>query len=175
MDWSKWTKFYIPVNVRGKNHWILAVVELLSWRIVVYDSILWVSGSKKELEQHMMPYTTIFPLLLQRTGKFESYKDEFGRDMKLASASRSIVPINAQTWVYDSFIFSGSIKNIVLSYFNTTYYLFYCRGDCGVYMLKTCELLSASMLLSHGRHLNDKVMDTIRMKYAIDLYTNSCS
>ena len=96
-DWSKCTKFYIPVNVRGKNHWILAVVELLSWRIIVYDSIPWVTRSKQELEQHMMPYTTIFPLLLQRTEKFESYKDKFGRYMKLASASRSIVPINAQT------------------------------------------------------------------------------
>ena len=96
-DWSKCTKFYILVNVRGKNHQILAVVELLTWRIVVYNSILWVTGSKKELEQHMMPYTTIFPLLLQKTGKFESYKDKFSRDMKLASASRSIVPINAQT------------------------------------------------------------------------------
>ena len=96
-DWSKCTKFYIPVNVRGKHHWILAVVELLSWRIVVYDSIPWVTGSRMDLEQHMMPYTTIFPLLLERTGKFESYKDRFGRDMKLASASRSIVPMNAQT------------------------------------------------------------------------------
>ena len=96
-DWSTCTKFYIPVNVRGKNHWILAVIELLSWRIIVYDSILWVSGSKKELEQHMMPYTIIFPLLLQRTGMLESYTVKFGRDMKLASASRSIVPINTQT------------------------------------------------------------------------------
>ena len=34
-DWSKCTKFYIPVNVRGKNHWILTVVELLTWRVVV--------------------------------------------------------------------------------------------------------------------------------------------
>ena len=151
------------------------MVELLTWRIVVYDSILWVTGSKKELEQHMMPYTTIFPLLLQKTGKFESYKDKFSRDMKLASASRSIVPINAQTWVCDSFMFSCSIKYIVLSHFNNTCYLFYCRGDCGVYMLKTCELFLLSMLLSHGRHLNDKVMDTIRMKYAIDLYTYYCS
>ena len=73
------------------------MVELLSWRIVVYDSIPWVTGSRMDLEQHMMPYTTIFPLRLERTGKFESYKDRFGRDMKLASASRSIVAINAQT------------------------------------------------------------------------------
>ena len=29
-DSSKCTKFYIPVNVRGKNHWILAVVEVVS-------------------------------------------------------------------------------------------------------------------------------------------------
>ena len=29
-DWFKCTKFYILVNVRGKNHWILVVVELLT-------------------------------------------------------------------------------------------------------------------------------------------------
>ena len=96
-DWSKCTKFYIPVNVRGKNHWILAVVELLSWRIVVYDSIPWVTGSKQELEQHMMPYTTIFPLLLQRTGKFERYKEKFGHDLKLVITLGTIIPINDQT------------------------------------------------------------------------------
>ena len=63
-DLSKYKKFYIPVNVRGKNHWILAVVEVVTWRVVVYDSIPWVTGLLEELEQHMMPYTNIFPILL---------------------------------------------------------------------------------------------------------------
>ena len=68
----------------------------MTWRVVVYDSIPGVTGSWEELEQHMMPYTNIFPLLLQRSGKFERYKVKFDRGMKLVSAPRSIVPINAQ-------------------------------------------------------------------------------
>ena len=80
----------------------------MTWRVVVYDSIPGVTGSWKELEQHMMPYTNIFPLLLQRTGKFESYKEKFGRGMKLVNASRLIVPINSNV----------SVRSIYVSMFN---------------------------------------------------------
>ena len=79
----------------------------------------------------MIPYTKIFPLILQRTGKFERYKEKFGHDLKLVITLGTIIPINDQTWVYDSFMFPCSIKYIVLSHFNTTCYFFYCRGDCG--------------------------------------------
>ena len=84
------------------------MAEVVTWRVVVYDSIPGVTGSWEELEQHMMPYTNIFPLLLQRTGKFESYKEKFGRDMKLVSASRLIVPINSNV----------SVRSIYVSMFN---------------------------------------------------------
>ena len=96
-DQSNCSKFYIPVNVRGKNHWILAVVEVVTQRVVVNDSIPWVTGSREELEHHMIPYTKIFPLILQRTGKFERYKEKFGHDLKLVITLGTIIPINDQT------------------------------------------------------------------------------
>ena len=95
-DWSTCSKFYIPVNVREKHHWILAVVELRSWRVVVYDSIPHTTGSKEELELVMEPYTKLFPLILQKRGKFERYSRKFRRDLKLVSASDAIVPRNRQ-------------------------------------------------------------------------------
>ncbi|KAK0574579.1 hypothetical protein LWI29_025748 [Acer saccharum] len=61
--WVETDKVYIPLNYESK-HWILAEVDFIARKIIVYDSEQNFIGSGKKFNKFMEPLSTLLPLLL---------------------------------------------------------------------------------------------------------------
>ncbi|KAK0597658.1 hypothetical protein LWI29_027297 [Acer saccharum] len=60
---------YIPLNYES-NHWILAEVDLIARKIIVFDSEVNFIGSGKKFNKFMEPLSTLLPLLLHKIDFF---------------------------------------------------------------------------------------------------------
>ncbi|KAI9178289.1 hypothetical protein LWI28_024783 [Acer negundo] len=56
---------YIPLNYESK-HWILAEIDFIARKIIVYDSEINLIGSGKKFLKFMKPLSTLLPLLLHK-------------------------------------------------------------------------------------------------------------
>ncbi|KAK0599400.1 hypothetical protein LWI29_004931 [Acer saccharum] len=67
--WIGVDKVYIPLNYES-NHWILAEVNLIARKIIVFDSEVNFIGSGRKFNKFMEPLSTLLPLLLHKIDFF---------------------------------------------------------------------------------------------------------
>ncbi|GMN36596.1 hypothetical protein TIFTF001_006152 [Ficus carica] len=96
------------------------------------------------IETEVKPLQNYFPYFLWQSYKFQDYSNQVKNPLRIRYPDPLTVPRLMKS------------------------------GDCGVYMLKTLEMLLAGMWNTAARKfLNDDAIEDVRQTYATQIYVNS--
>jgi len=102
---------YVPLNYES-GHWILAEVDLIARKIIVYDSDISFIGAGRKFIKLMQPLSTLLPLLLHKVDFFSNRPEILHRE-------------DMTPWVYERCVNVPQQE----------------KCDCGVFLLKYAEHL----------------------------------
>ncbi|CAL9001175.1 unnamed protein product [Prunus brigantina] len=138
LDWQKTYKVYVPCMLPKYKHWVALEIDLIQCEIKVYDSMVSLIPDQS-LKEELGPLSITIPNLLNTLDFYEEcvYANECTRDWWCPwPIHRVDVPQQAN------------------------------QGDCGMFMLKYIELLSAEIPLATCTSQN---MPFFRLKLAAEI------